>query len=1185
MKNFIKLCAATILIIVMISACVVVSSAATTTATEEEWIEIRTIEDLYNVRNDLSAKYILMNDIDLTEATAPGGAYDYQGYGWNPLGTFTGTFDGNGHKIIGMRIVVNNTQTNYGLFTQLKGATIKNLGMVDGSISGSNSSSGSLDIGFIAGKMHYGTIENCYNTGEISGRISTYYSGSYATYLYVGGIVGNASLTKATTSTISNCYNTGSISITPSFETVHAGGIAGKVSGYSSSAYMRIFRSYNTGDISETTNTDACGIARLENYSSITDCYTIGDAEYGVGFKFHGYGLITNSYYLGTYSSTKGGEALNESQISNKAMYTGFDFENDWIIDNNANYTYPQLRSNPQDLSKTIESINLGSLPTKTNYLTGDALDLTGGYVNIKYSSGLAGTEQVAITEDMVSGFDTNKIGEQTLTVTYEGQTWNYTIDMACRHDFSTKNTDNIYFKSAATCTSAEKYYYSCSNCGEIGTESFDNGVPLPHTFTEQITTSDYLKSLANCIEPAIFYYSCECGEKGNETFTVGSPTTHTYDREITNNTYLVSAADCLNAAVYYKSCVCGKAGSDTFTYGSALGHIGGSATCTAPAICNRCGNNYGDVIPHTYNRRNTADKYLKSPATCTALAVYYKSCSCGEMGSATFEAGVLLSHEYDEQLVSPAYLKSNATCTSAAVYYYSCECGEKGSETFTNGSPLPHTYNKSTVDTKYVKAAADCENAAVYYKSCSCGKAGSETFTSGNALGHTGGVASCTEQAICSRCEQYYGSLASHDYNQNAAEAKYLKSNATCTQKAVYYKSCVCGKASVNTFEHGETLPHNHNQQNTDSSYLQSEATCLKKATYYYSCSCGDRGDTTFEYGSALGHSYGTEWYTNTIKHWHKCTRCNAEGEKLDHTPGDAATCTTAQICLDCEIELADALGHTEGDEASCTTAQICTSCGDVLANAKGHTAGSAATCTEPQVCLECGVILANATGHTAGALPTCTTTQNCIDCGEILTNAYGHVPGNEATCTTAQICLVCYDILEGMRGHTAGDAATCTTNQICIICNEILEFSFGHTAGDEPTCTTAQICIICLEELEPALGHSYHNDNDIDCNVCGDIRDISTDTEKPTQSPDNEKPTEQGGNSNLETPTEDSSEGTQGDTDNGSDKTPVESPTDRPADYKVEVVGGCASSMGIGMIGLVTAISAAFILTKKKK
>ena len=34
----------------------------------EEFIPIRTIEELYNIRNDLDGNYRLMNDIDLTEA-------------------------------------------------------------------------------------------------------------------------------------------------------------------------------------------------------------------------------------------------------------------------------------------------------------------------------------------------------------------------------------------------------------------------------------------------------------------------------------------------------------------------------------------------------------------------------------------------------------------------------------------------------------------------------------------------------------------------------------------------------------------------------------------------------------------------------------------------------------------------------------------------------------------------------------------------------------------------------------------------------------------------------------------------------------------------------------------------------------------------------------------------------------
>lgn len=57
-------------------------------------------------------------------------------------------------------------------------------------------------------------------------------------------------------------------------------------------------------------------------------------------------------------------------------------------------------------------------------------------------------------------------------------------------------------------------------------------------------------------------------------------------------------------------------------------------------------------------------------------------------------------------------------------------------------------------------------------------------------------------------------------------------------------------------------------------------------------------------------------------------CTVCDqvetAAIDKLDHTPGTAATCTTAQFCTVCGEKLADALGHNwveDGTEAKCGT------------------------------------------------------------------------------------------------------------------------------------------------------------------------------------------------------------------------------------------------------------------------
>ena len=51
--------------------------------------------------------------------------------------------------------------------------------------------------------------------------------------------------------------------------------------------------------------------------------------------------------------------------------------------------------------------------------------------------------------------------------------------------------------------------------------------------------------------------------------------------------------------------------------------------------------------------------------------------------------------------------------------------------------------------------------------------------------------------------------------------------------------------------------------------------------------------------------------------------TACGGDDDPIHtHTPGAAATCTTAQTCTGCGEVLATALGHTPGAAADCTTA-----------------------------------------------------------------------------------------------------------------------------------------------------------------------------------------------------------------------------------------------------------------------
>jgi len=193
--------------------------------------------------------------------------------------------------------------------------------------------------------------------------------------------------------------------------------------------------------------------------------------------------------------------------------------------------------------------------------------------------------------------------------------------------------------------------------------------------------------------------------------------------------------------------------------------------------------------------------------------------------------------------------------------------------------------------------------------------------------------------------------------------------------------------------------------------------------------------------------HAFGTAWIKDAANHWKECD-CGEKDGLAAHTPGAAATCTTAQTCTICSAELAPAIGHTPGAAATCTTAQACTVCSAELAPATSHTPGAAAACTEAQTCTVCSAEVAPATGHTPGEVATCTTAQACTVCSAELAPATGHTPGAAATCTEAQTCTVCSAELAPAAGHTPGDwivdkAATTkaegSRHKECMVCGDV--------------------------------------------------------------------------------------------------------------------------------------------------
>lgn len=175
----------------------------------------------------------------------------------------------------------------------------------------------------------------------------------------------------------------------------------------------------------------------------------------------------------------------------------------------------------------------------------------------------------------------------------------------------------------------------------------------------------------------------------------------------------------------------------------------------------------------------------------------------------------------------------------------------------------------------------------------------------------------------------------------------------ATCTSPGYTLQECaVCGERHITDIT--AALPHNYVDKTTP-------ATCEGGGKTIHICEgCGSSFVT--DYTDPLGHSWdeGTEVTGSTCTGEglieYRCVRCGyhrLEGDAAaGHVPGEAATCTTPQLCTKCGAVIVNALGHDyqeEVTEPTCTemgyTTYTCSRCGDTYkgdyTDAAGHKPG----------------------------------------------------------------------------------------------------------------------------------------------------------------------------------------------------------------------------------------------------
>ena len=473
--------------------------------------------------------------------------------------------------------------------------------------------------------------------------------------------------------------------------------------------------------------------------------------------------------------------------------------------------------------------------------------------------------------------------------------------------------------------------------------------------------------------------------------------------------------------------------------------HEGGKATCKELAVCDKCGESYGELGGHT--------EVVDSPVapTCEGTGLTEgKHCSvCNEVLVAQ-ETVDALGHNGGEAVVEKDV---KPTCTTAGSYdtvVYCTVCEKELSRKTTTVNALGHAWGEWIEDApateeadgtkhrvcgtcgeveegvipsiehvhSYTPTVTDptCTEQGYTTHTCRCGVSYVDTYV--DALGHTAGEATvennvdptCTaagsyENVVyCTVCEVELSRTTvpvdalGHDYDE-------VVTDPTCTAKGYTTHTCsVCG----DTYTDNEVDALGHKDENhdfkcdacstkmlpeADSTLTLAEAVAIGKLftsntytteKYYITCTIVSVYNTQYGNMNVIDEN-GTKFVVYGLYTWNKAVRYDAMSYKP--VAGD-------------EITVYGVIGQYSG------TPQMKDAWLDEVV-AHEHEWDKEATCTTSATCKICGAI-----------------------------NTVPHTPSeNELTCSTPIVCTVCEKVLE------TADHVDENENGKCDLCKATLE------------------------------------------------------------------------------------------------------------------------------------------------
>jgi len=291
--------------------------------TAEDPYQVTSCTNLQEVNNDLSAYYLVMNDINCSDTVNWN-----SGLGFIPIGNatqstmevgrlFMGVFDGQGYTISGL--FINRTTMHSGLFGA-SGGVIKNVVLTDAYVYAASN-----QVGILAGGINTsGIVYNCSSSGFVSGEE------------YVGGLVG---------------FVLGSVYTSRS--DAHVECIIAECGGLVGGTYDvgSIYDSYSMGILDDESK-DATGgfLGYAEGSGIIYHVYTNNSIESSAGGGLIGSneGLtIDNSYYdantTGAGNDNGLGTPKSTAEMKTQGTFIDWDFDNIWQICAEVNDGYPSL--------------------------------------------------------------------------------------------------------------------------------------------------------------------------------------------------------------------------------------------------------------------------------------------------------------------------------------------------------------------------------------------------------------------------------------------------------------------------------------------------------------------------------------------------------------------------------------------------------------------------------------------------------------------------------------------------------------------------------------------------------------------------------------------------------------------------------------------------------------------------